>query len=242
MASHPVLQLRDVLRARFTTRLPPNVFPVDDWVADPQFFPGAAGLLTESTWEEVSPGHAGHFEELPPPPNRGVIVVGNYFASLHTYKRVRSGEVGGLKRTWGTLRRLLRATSPREVFLTNAYIGLVDAEKDTARFPTTPEFDRRCAGLLCAEIELLRPRAVVCLGVPAARMLGRVVPGRLHAWQRSSLTALRDGGGALVNGCRVGDVTFDAAVVSHPSAVQPNAVRDQDAERVAMVSGAAGRH
>lgn len=233
MTDHPVLQLRESLRADFTTDLPPNVHPITEWVADPQFFPGAAGLFTEDSWDDVVPGQSGRFDDLPPPPEHGVLVVGHYFASVATYERVLTGELGGLQRTWGALRRLLGATTPREVFLTNAYIGVVDADKDTARFPTTPAYDRRCANLLGAEIELLRPRAVICLGRPAARMLARVATGELASWQKSTLEALRDVDQALVRACHASGVTFDAAVVSHPSAVQSRVERAREAARVA---------
>lgn len=175
-----------------------------EWISDPQFFPGATGLFTEDSWQAVVPGRAGPFKQLPAPPKGGVVVLGNYFASVKTYERVRAAELGGLKATWGRLGQLLAATSPREVFLTNAYIGLVDADKDTGRFPSNQEFDARCAEFLRLEIELFSPRAVVCLGVGAARMLARVAPDRLGEWGRTSFRVLTERGERVVEGCQAG--------------------------------------
>jgi hypothetical protein len=41
MSQHPISALRAIMKADFTEGLPPNVRPVPEWVADPQFFPGA---------------------------------------------------------------------------------------------------------------------------------------------------------------------------------------------------------
>ncbi|MCA1706863.1 MAG: hypothetical protein LC808_27815 [Actinobacteria bacterium] len=68
MTEHPVADL------------PERVHPVRDWCADPQFFPGATGLLSNRSWADVIPGSAGVTGDLPPPPERGVIVLGNYQA------------------------------------------------------------------------------------------------------------------------------------------------------------------
>jgi hypothetical protein len=218
MSAHPVEQLRSVLQSEFATGLPPGVHPIAEWVADPQFFPGATGLLREERWEDVSPGQAGRYTEFPTVEPGGVIVLANYFASCATYEDVRSGKRGGLGRTWTPMRRLLAATSPQEVFLTNAYIGVADVPKDTTRFPTTPEFTQRCACFLRLEIDLLRPRAVVCLGKPAMKMLASVAPAQLSRWTSGSLPGLLQSNQRIVHGCRVGDVAFTAVAVSHPSA------------------------
>ncbi len=80
------------MQAEFSEGLPPKVRAVPEWVADPQFFPGASGLLTQDDWRDVTPGQSGLYETLPPPPTNGVMVVGNYFTSCATYAQVRAGE------------------------------------------------------------------------------------------------------------------------------------------------------
>jgi uracil-DNA glycosylase len=118
------------------------------------------------------------------------------------------------------------ATDPREVFLTNAYIGLPDLARDTAPFPTTPSFVSRCQRLLVVEIELFEPRVIVCLGVPAAKMLASVTNG-LEIWRTwPGYRTLRPNGLQTMKECTVGDVTFTAVAVQHPSAVQSTAERN----------------
>lgn len=123
---HPVPRLRAELAAHFARDLPPGVHPVERWCADPQFFPGASGLLSATTWTEVEPGSAGVSDALLPAPERGVLVLGNCQASRASYQRVLDGDIGGFPTTWRVLRQLLAPIQPAEVFLTNAFIGLPD--------------------------------------------------------------------------------------------------------------------
>lgn len=86
--------------------------------------------------------------------------------------------------------------------------------------------------MLKLEIELLRPRCVVCLGVPAAKMLG-ALPDGLGAWHPwPGYQRLYDSGGATPDG-RVGDDQFKAVVVRDPSAVITTDTRCADAGRIA---------
>src|SRR6476469_5166983 len=92
---HPVERLREELVVRFARDLPPGVHPVERWCADPQFFPGATGLLSNSSWDEVEPGSVGVSTDLLPAPQNGVLVLGNYQASLASYQRLLDGHIGG---------------------------------------------------------------------------------------------------------------------------------------------------
>jgi len=95
--NHPVAVLRGVLRRDFADDLSVGVHPVEKWCPDPQFFPGATGLLSEISWQRVSPGSAGILENLPSPPARGVVVVGNYQATRLSYQRILNQDIGGLR-------------------------------------------------------------------------------------------------------------------------------------------------
>lgn len=238
MLDHPVEALRTVLKADFQDDLPRGVHPVTEWVADPQFFPGASGLLTEQRWADVAPGESGVFTALPHVSTGGVMVVGNYFASVATYEKVRTGELKGLKRTWGRLGRILETTHPREVFLTNSYIGVADVQKDNDRFPSTPQFDERCASFLRLEIELLAPRAVVCLGLAAARMLARAIPVQLGCWRKSTLMGLAERGQRVVPSCDASGVILSAVATYHPSYAMSNEMLGAQARLVAEGTGA----
>lgn len=236
MHPHPVEVLRDILANEFNSDLPDGVHPVRQWCADPQFFPGATGLVLNQSWEEVRPGSAGVIRELPPAPNNGVLVLGNYQATLDSYRRIADGTIGGFPTTWRVLRQLLASVPPTEVFLTNAFIGLPDVAKDTSPFPKTQSFRRRCERLLVKEIELLRPRAVVCLGVPAARMLAEVTP-TLSAWRPwPGYTSLHRRKLLSVPKCAVGDVQFVGVAVHHPAAVVSSEDRTIDASLVATAT------
>lgn len=233
---HPIERLREELAARFADDLPPAVHPVDRWCADPQFFPGATGLLSNSCWDEVEPGSADVSADLLPAPKNGVLVVGNYQASLASYQRLLDGDIGGFPTTWRALRRLMSSTRPTEVFLTNAFIGLPELSSDTAPFPTTPSFVRRCQQLLTMEIELFRPRVVVCLGVPAAQLLAALAPG-VPPWQPwPGYVNLDRRAARLVKGCTVGAVAFTAVAVHHPSAVVSGPERQRDTDLIAQAS------
>lgn len=231
-SEHPVRLLRARLAADFVDDLPAGVHPIPSWCPEPQFFPGATGLLAESSWVEVIPGTAA-IEEPLPAPQRGALVLGNYQATLSSYQRVLDGSIGGFPTTWRVLRRVLASVPPRKVFLTNAHIGLPDLAKDTAPFPTTPSFTRRCAQLLATEIELFRPQLVICLGVAAAKMLARITDG-LSTWRPwPGYTPLRRLRQDTVRHCQTGGVTFTAVAVQHPSAVVSTADRERDAALVA---------
>lgn len=215
VSEHPVVMLRDRLTAEFSDHLPRGVHPIPGWCAEPQFFPGASGLLTARTWDEVIPASESPEDDLPPVPVRGVMVVDSYQWTLTSYEQLLAGDVGGLS-TWLVLRQILASVKPTEVFLTNAFIGLPDVARDTAPFPTTRAFSKRCAQFLAYAIEVIRPRCVVCLGLPAAKMLASVTPG-LAPWRSwPGYGRLGDGGQLILDG-EVEGVAFRAVAVRHPS-------------------------
>src|SRR5258708_29861624 len=96
----PVRLLRSRLAGDFTADLPTGVEPVDHWCRDPQFFPGATGLLTNSSWADVVPGGHGFSDNPPPARQRGVVVLGNCQATLKSYQPILHGSIGGLPKTW----------------------------------------------------------------------------------------------------------------------------------------------
>ncbi len=231
-ADHPITRLRAELAARFASDLPAGVHPVEQWCAEPQFFPGATGLLRSRTWLEVVPGSSGVAVDLPTPPERGVLVLGNYQATRASYQRILDGDMGGFPTTWRVLRQMLASTRPTEVFLTNAFIGLPDIDSDTAPFPTTASFTRRCEGLLAMELALFRPRLVVCLGVPAAKLLAAITPAAVQWRPWPGYAALDRRAARRLDHCAVTDVEFTAVAVRHPSAVVSRHDRQRDAQLV----------
>ena len=110
---HPVRVLRERLVADFSHDLPAGVHPVDRFCGEPQFFPGASGLLTDATWTSVKAGASAPTSF--PCANVRVIVVGNYHASRASYERIVDRDIGGLRGTWGKLKKLLGGVPPTEV-------------------------------------------------------------------------------------------------------------------------------
>jgi uracil-DNA glycosylase family 4 len=194
-------------------------------------------MPTEATWDNVIPGGRGHPETLPAPDGRDVIVLGNFQATLDTYQQVAAGSNNEFTTTWRVLRRLMAAVSPRRVFLTNAHIGLPNQTRTTAPFPTSPSFLDRCRQLLAAEIGLLQPSTVVCLGRPAAEMLATVATG-LDSWTPwpgfDGIIPARQ----VVTTCELGDVEFTSVAVRHPSAVLSNEARQRDTDAIAAAANA----
>jgi len=173
-------------------------------------------------------------------PERGVLVLGNYQASRASYQRVLDREIGGFPTTWRVLRQLLAPIQPAEVFLTNAFIGLPDLASDTAPFPTTPSFIRRCEELLTLEIQLFRPRLVVCLGVPAAKLLAVLTPKAADWRPWPGYVELDRRADRALTDCAVTGVDFVALAVHHPSAVVSAIERKRDAELIALAARGPG--
>ncbi|HVB00555.1 MAG TPA: uracil-DNA glycosylase family protein [Acidimicrobiales bacterium] len=225
---HPIQELRAFIADEFAEDLPLGVSPVTEWCAEPQFFPGASGLVSLPAWDLVVPGELGFTEELPGPSLGGVLVLGNYQATLSSYRRILSGELGGFPTTWRNLRLLLRDVDPREVFLTNAFIGLPDLKKDTEPFPLTSTFLNRCHRLLELETELFKPRCIICLGVPPAKFLARTFP-ELREWNPwPGYAALDAKGSRIVRGVAYGSNLMTCVAVRHPSAIISSIERRND--------------
>ena len=235
---HPLQSLRHRLKQDFSEDLPPRVFPMPRWCREPQFFPGASGLPTESTWGEVRPGALPEInlgsvacESMAPDvTGRDVFVLGNFQSTVEQYSRVVAG-LSSFEVTWRELRFLMSSVEPKRTFLTNAHIGLLEATKPTANFPTTPSYRARCAALLELELELFRPRVVVCLGAPAARLLAEVVSGAesWKPWPGYSGLQINETQRITVG---ISELRFEALAIRHPSAVVSRSDRRREARLI----------
>jgi uracil-DNA glycosylase len=169
--------------------------------------------------------------ELPPLPVGGIMVVGQDFHSYKQYRRsLERGveDLGGS--TWRALRELLREINVAEsaCFFTNAYVGLRTGDQSVGDYPgaRNAAFVATCRGLLARQLEAQRPRVVVTMGLPAARMVGSLAPRELALWEGArSFTQLDDAGMGLVTSVRlqvtgvVGTdvITANAVALTHPS-------------------------
>lgn len=169
-------------------------------------FPDGAGLA----WKTGDP--------MPPFPVGGVMFIGNFTDSKEQHdKRRAAGKPApgeppkGNTSTWRNLYKWAdqAGIQRQEIFFTNIYVGL-SAKKSRGRFPgsLSASFKAWCMTFLDEQIRLMRPRAVVALGVWSREAL---------AWPAGPV-GVRDWAG----------VRFNAAALMHPSAEVP--LRDTRAD------------
>jgi uracil-DNA glycosylase len=138
----------------------------------------------------------------------------------------------------------MREVPPASVFLTNAFIGLLDAGGFGTRYPRNATFVAKCSEFLRTELDLLRPRVVVCLGGEASRLLAEITEGLDHWRTWPGFDSIIEGDAQLVSGCSVPSLDhryqYTAVTVRHPSAVLTREARMADATAIAKAVQAAG--
>jgi hypothetical protein len=130
------------------------------------FFPGGSGL-----WRGLEPRGPlpDLFPEVP------VMFVGHNFDSIRAFDKAfdNGGEAGG--EFWRRLLGILAGASlcPENCFFTNVLMGLKPGSA-TGSMPSVPGYRDQCAQFLRKQIEIVRPSAVVALGVNAERFVSRL--------------------------------------------------------------------
>ncbi len=182
MTPHPVEDFWAVLRD--FDDYPPDITPVPELLPGTAAFAASAGLYRE-------PGS----RQLPTFPYGGLMVVGHNVDSRTNYEERRAsgrshGDIlpGPPMSTWRGLYRLLdqAGVQRQQFFFTNVFVGLKEGTT-TGRFSAyrAPSFRRWCADFLRYQIDTMRPRVVLILGVPACREIAKVTsPGE---WLRGGL-------------------------------------------------------
>lgn len=122
------------------------------------FFPGGSGLWTEK-----------RTAALWTCPSGLCIVLGQDFGLLSDFNlSFDAGEEARTVATWGNLCKMIDAAGidPKGCFFTNAIMGLREAGRNTGPSPALkhPAFRSACTSFLEAQIEQVRPRAIVTLG------------------------------------------------------------------------------
>lgn len=183
---HPARKLwRDHLSVgRSPHSWPAGVAEVPEPIVGTAFFPGGYGLWRPNTQES-----------LPPLPIGGVLVLGQDFDTIEGYRisHARGTEYPHVA-TWSRLKVFLDDVEvmTEECFFTNVFLGLRASGKNSGRFPgrRDPEFVARCLDFLRVQLNVLRPRLILTLGVPAFRFLGRLGEG-IGDWAKTAtFTAL----------------------------------------------------
>ena len=142
---------------------PEGIADVREPIRGTAFFPGGLGLwLHENGSGELRTGR--------------IMIVGQDFNSVKVYEQARlvGTEVDSSK-TWKVLRRLLPASgiSLDQCFFTNLYMGLRKGGSETGRFPGARDrsFVQRCLAFFIKQLEVVRPKLILTLGVEPFRVL-----------------------------------------------------------------------
>lgn len=76
----------------------------------------------------------------------------------------------------------------KQPFFSNLYLGIRDSESNTKRNkPLTETYKRLCIKYALAQIEILKPKYILCMGSDARSGLGNYHDG-LNQWKSKSLT------------------------------------------------------
>jgi uracil-DNA glycosylase len=133
---------------------------VNGEILGPGFFPGASGTSDD-------------FEK----PKKIILCLGQDQDRVAGFKKSKGKENEEYTPTWRNTVELFEAVgiNLEDCFFTNCLLGVREnAEKNTGKSPgfAHPDFVEECANLLRAEIEFLKPKIILCLGMTPFRFLG----------------------------------------------------------------------
>ncbi len=151
---------------------PDAVAPVTEMVDTTAFFPGGKGLWTE-TETDVFPS---------------ILVLGQDFSNVRIYEEMQKGNTEDLNcPTWKNIIKLFSQTRMNisDCYFSNVFMGLRKTESMTGRFPgfKNNEFVQRNIDFLAVQIDLLKPKMIITLGIHAAIMLGKLSQNDLQEWK-----------------------------------------------------------
>jgi len=189
-----------------------------------------------------------------PFPHGGAMCLGHNWGIPSDWEDTRRSGAAVLKTNAtcrATLSLFARCDVPSsDIFLTNFFVHLMDAESPIGRFHGTGDGNYEAwTRLVCAaQIEAMRPRAVFVLGMHVPPLLAAMAP-EFGPWGRHrTLAALDVADAALVQGVTLSgngwSHTFAAAVLTHPSYRHINAKHRRyrglvgDAAEVAIIRDA----
>jgi uracil-DNA glycosylase len=144
---------------------PEGIADVREAIRGTAFFPGGLGLwLPEDGFGELRTGQ--------------IMIVGQDFNSEKVYEQARlAGTEVDSSKTSKVLRRLLPASgiSLSQCFFTNLYMGLRKGGSETGTFPGARDrrFVQRCLAFFIKQLEVVRPKLILTLGVEPFHVLAK---------------------------------------------------------------------
>ena len=144
---------------------PTGVVPVPERIHGTAFFPGGLGLWIDEL---------GKTEPNIPE----VMVVGQDFNTLASYEIARGkGSEVNSSQTWRNIEKVfpMLGLSLRNCYFTNFYMGLRERGPETGIFPGArdPKFVQRSARFFERQLEVMRPKLIVTLGMAPLAAVGR---------------------------------------------------------------------
>lgn len=153
------------------------------------------------------------------------IVLGQDQDNLKGYEKNKANKHEENSATWRNMDKLFGRVkiSMDDCFFTNAIMGLRDTKKSTGKSPgyRKPEFTQACLEILEDTIKLVKPKAIICLGIWPARFLGMAsgdIAKKLICLD--SYQEIDAHNCALIKGARIDrftDFKTNVAIIVHPS-------------------------
>lgn len=193
-----------------------NFVPIPDMLAEKGFFPACAGYWPDDDSASVS-------KKLPA---NKIMVIGQDWGNEEYYEGCRLNKKGEVisSPTWRNLLRILKASmiSTECCFFTNIYMGLrAGNSKMTGPFPVkrNDPFWESCRTFLEVQIEVLRPKSIITLGVHVPPFLASLSEVDLAGWKNARRFAKIDAAGPLQNAVfgKTEEIRTAVFALTHPS-------------------------
>jgi len=186
--------------------LPASLVPVSEMLEQTAFFPGGCGLWLDSA-----------IERFP-----DIMVVGQDFSTFEEHRNMLLGNGRDLDTaTWRNFRPFAAESGLdlHRCFFTNALMGLRASGSSLGANPAykkrNQDFVARSHAFLQMQVAVIRPKLILVLGLPAARVFS-ACSAELAVWANATFSNIDERRHAYVSG-RVGTVTTACVVLTHPS-------------------------
>jgi len=153
---------------------PNTVAPIIKMIDETAFFPGGKGLWLEKEETDAFPS---------------ILVLGQDFSTLKEYQKMLDNNSKDLDcPTWKNIIKLFGEVGIRlpDCFFSNVFMGLRKTESMVGKFPgfKDKEFVRRNLDFLTLQVDTIRPKIIITLGIYAPMMLGDLSPD-LISWKNA---------------------------------------------------------
>jgi hypothetical protein len=150
----------------------PNlVAPVISMINETAFFPGGQGLWLKNKSSSFP----------------YILVLGQDFSTLKEYEKIRDNKSSDLNcPTWRNLILLFNKSNVNlnDCFFSNVFMGLRETESMVGKFPgfKDKKFVERNLEFLKFQIQTIRPKIIITLGIYAVNMISRLSKVDLKSW------------------------------------------------------------